>query len=59
MYTIVAFEGVRILDVKLTGPKKKKHVTIQPAKTLARGAIIDTTGSSNSSYLLTPVMLMD
>lgn len=58
MFTIVRFEGVRILSVQLTGKKTNKHVMIQPAKVIARGAIIDDTGTANSSHLLTPVMLV-
>ncbi len=58
MFTIVRFEGVRILDVKLTGKKDQKRVIIQPAKVLARGAIIDYTGTRTSSHLVTPVMLV-
>lgn len=58
-YKIVKFEGVRILGVKLTGPRSRKHLTIQPTRTLARGAIIDRTGSFTSKYLVTPVMLVD
>lgn len=58
MFTIVRFEGVRILDVKLTGPKNKKRVIIQPAKVLARNTIIDFDASS-SSHLVTPVMLVE
>lgn len=58
MFTIVRFEGVRILDVKLTGHKKNKRVIIQPAKIVARGAIIDREGTSRSSHLVAPVMLV-
>ena len=58
MYTIVAFEGVRILDVKLTGPMRKKHLTIQPAPMVARGVKLATSGTSQSSFLFTPAMLM-
>lgn len=58
MYTIVRFEGVRILDVKLTGKKDLKHVTVQPATVVARGAKIDYTGTHNSTHLVTPVMLV-
>ncbi len=57
-FTVVRFEGVRILDVKLTGKKENKRVIIQPAKVLARGGIIDTTGTHTSSHLVTPVMLV-
>lgn len=30
-YTIVKFAGVRIMDVKLSGGPKKRHLTVQPA----------------------------
>lgn len=58
MYTIVRFEGVRILDVKLTGKPNQKRVIIQPTKAIARGSIVDYSGSNNSSHLVTPVMLV-
>ncbi len=58
VFTIVRFEGVRILDVQLTGKKNDKRVIIQPAKIIARGAIIDTTGTATSNHLVTPVMLV-
>ena len=59
MYTIVRFEGVRILDVKLTGKKSLKRVIVQPATVIARGAKIDTTGTHYSTHLVTPVMLVE
>ncbi|MFK8114414.1 MAG: pilus assembly protein TadG-related protein [Rubripirellula sp.] len=59
MFTIVRFEGVRILDVKLTGKKDGKRVIVQPAKVLARNATIDFTGTHTSSHLVTPVMLVE
>ncbi|MDF1844686.1 MAG: TadG family pilus assembly protein [Rubripirellula sp.] len=59
MYTIVRFEGVRILDVKLTGKKSLKRVIVQPATVVARGAKIDTTGTHYSTHLVTPVMLVE
>lgn len=59
MYTIVRLEGVRILDVKLTGSKNGKRVTIQPAKMVARNAIISSTGSSSSQFLVSPVMIVE
>jgi hypothetical protein len=59
MFTIVRFEGIRILDVQLTGQKNKKRVIIQPAKVIARGAIIDKTGSAYSSHVMSPVMLVE
>lgn len=59
MYTIVRWEGVRILDVKLTGKPSGKRVMIQPAKVLARGTKIDYTGTHTSSHLVAPVMLVE
>lgn len=57
-YTIVRFEGVRILDVKLTGPMKQKRLIIQPAPMIARGSIVNQEVSQTSSTLFTPVMLV-
>ncbi len=59
MFTIVRWEGVRILDVKLTGKKDDKRVIIQPAKVIGRGTRIDYTGTTTSSHLVTPVMLVE
>lgn len=58
MYTIVGFEGVRILDVKLTGPKRKKCLTIQPCPLVIRHTVLSTSGDSRSDYLFSPVMLV-
>lgn len=38
-YTIVKWVGVRIMEVKLTGPMNKKRVIVQPAKVITYGAI--------------------
>lgn len=57
-YRITRFEGVTILAVKLTGPPSKKHLTIQPAQVLARGAVIKQSSSVESSTLFAPVMLV-
>lgn len=57
-YTIVRFEGIRILGVKLTGPMNKKHVTIQPAPTVAHYSIVEES-ITESEFLFTPVMLVD
>lgn len=58
-YTIVRFEGVRVLDVKLTGPMNQKRVLIQPCLTVARHAIVATSESVNTStHVFTPVMLV-
>lgn len=59
MYTIVAWEGVRILGVKLTGPMNKKHVTIQPCPMVARYSIFSDQSVPESEFLFTPVMLVD
>lgn len=59
MFSIVRFEGIRILDVKLTGKKDQKRVVIQPAKVIARGAQIDLAGQHFSSHLVTPVVLVE
>jgi Flp pilus assembly protein TadG len=59
MFTIVRWEGVRILDVKLTGKGSKKRVMIQPAKVFARGTRIDYSGTHTSTHLVSPVMLVE
>lgn len=59
VYTIVRFEGVRVLDVKLTGPMDQKRVMIQPCVAVARNAIVATSeGVGSSSHVYTPVMLV-
>lgn len=58
-FTIVRWEGVRILDVKLTGKKSEKRVIVQPEVVVARGAKIDYSGNKVSSYLFTPVLLVE
>ena len=59
MFMIVRWEGVRILDVKLTGRKNNKRLIVQPQKVLARNAMIDQTQSQESSHLFTPVLLVE
>lgn len=58
-YTIVRFEGIRILKVKLTGPMNKKHVVIQPCPMVARYSRYESSGITESEFLYTPVMLVD
>ncbi|WP_161604680.1 pilus assembly protein TadG-related protein [Roseiconus nitratireducens] len=58
-FTIVAWEGVRILGVKLTGPMHKKHLTIQPARMVAKHAIYSEDEFAETDFLYTPVMLVD
>lgn len=58
IYTIVAWQGIRIMDVKLTGPMNKKCVTIQMAPVVGRGIIpSETTGTS--SYVYSPAILIE
>lgn len=58
IYTIVAWQGIRIMDVKLTGPMKKKHLTIQVAPAVGRGVIPSTTVGT-SGYVYSPVILIE
>jgi hypothetical protein len=57
MYRVVAFGGVRIVDVKLTGPMSKKKVIIQPALVVDDSA---TTGpqSGTAYFVYQPVRLV-
>ena len=56
-YTIVAFAGVRIMEVKLTGSQSTKKVIIQPAKVVSRGAIPND-GATSSYFVYSPVWLV-
>jgi Flp pilus assembly protein TadG len=57
MYTIVKWQGIRIVAVKLTGSMSQKHVMIQVAPILVSGAIqAPTSGTSN--YVYSPVALV-
>lgn len=55
-FTVVAFGGVRVMDVKLTGPMKNKRVLIQPAYVVDRTALADPEGQSY--YVYRPPMLV-
>jgi len=57
IYTIVKWMGIRIVDVKLTGPMKKKHVTIQVAPVVTPG-VIPSTVTGTSSYVYSPAVLL-
>lgn len=57
MYIIERWVGVRILDVKLTGKMSGKRLIVQPAPIISRYAKVDTSGTSGSDYVLTPVYL--
>jgi Flp pilus assembly protein TadG len=58
IYTIVAWQGIRIMDVKLTGPMNKKNVTVQVAPVVGRG-IIPSETSGTSSYVYSPAILIE
>lgn len=58
MYTIVKWMGIRIVDVKLTGPMNKKHVTIQAAPVVGPG-VIPSTVTGTSSYVYSPAVLLE
>jgi Flp pilus assembly protein TadG len=57
IYTIVAWQGIRIVDVQLTGPMNKKHVTIQAAPVLAKG-VVPTTVAGTSYQVYSPAVLI-
>lgn len=58
-YDIVAFVGVRILDVNLTGSMSSKHLTVQPALVYTRGGIPNTSSTSQTSFgIYSPIFLV-
>ena len=56
-YTIVGFAGIRILDVKLTGPLSQRRVVIQPAVVVDESALIGDT-PAQSYYVFSVVRLV-
>jgi Flp pilus assembly protein TadG len=56
-YTIVKWQGIRIMAVQLTGSMSKKHVTIQVCPLLTSGVIQSAT-SGQSEYVYSPVVLV-
>jgi Flp pilus assembly protein TadG len=56
-YTIVKWQGIRIMAVKLTGSMSQKHVTIQVGPVIANGVIPSTTAGT-SEYVYSPVVLV-
>jgi Flp pilus assembly protein TadG len=56
-YTIVKWQGIRIMNVKLTGSMSQKNVMIQVAPVMAKGAIPSPT-TGTSSYVYSPVVLV-
>jgi len=58
-YDIVAWQGVRILAVDLTGSMTTKHLTVQPATVYTRGGIPSTSASNRTSLgIYSPVFLV-
>ena len=57
-YTITSFAGVRIMNVALTGAMKSKNVMIQPAAMRMRGGIKSTSGTPESHFIYSPVVLI-
>jgi Flp pilus assembly protein TadG len=56
-YTIVKWQGIRIVAVKLTGSMSQKHVTIQVAPVMT-GGIVPSTTTGTSKYVYSPVVLV-
>ncbi len=56
-YTIVKWQGIRIVNVKLTGSMSQKNVTIQVAPAMVKG-VVPSTATSSSKYVYSPVVLV-
>ncbi len=56
-YTIVKWQGIRIMEVKLTGSMSQKRVMIQVCPLIANGVIPSAT-SGTSEYVFSPVVLV-
>lgn len=56
-YTIVKFAGVRILDVKLSGGPRKRHLTVQPAVFTSPYVIRGNTDIFVDSILTAPITI--
>jgi hypothetical protein len=57
-YTIVHWWGVRIMEVKLTGPMNKKRVMIQLARVITRGGIETSDDVQTSTFVYSPAWLI-
>ena len=55
-YTIVAFAGIRVMEVVLTGSQNSKRILVQPAPVVASGMIPGTSGQG--SFVYSPVWLV-
>jgi Flp pilus assembly protein TadG len=56
-YTIVKWQGIRIMNVQLTGSMSQKNVMIQVCPALSKGVVPSTT-TGTSSYVFSPVVLV-
>lgn len=56
-YTIVHWQGIRIVNVKLTGSMSQKNVTIQVAPVMVKG-VVPSTSTDYSNYVYSPVVLV-
>lgn len=56
-YTIVAFAGVRVMDIDLTGSMSKKRVVIQPAVVVDASAIGDETEEPSFAVFTPPTLV--
>lgn len=57
VYTVVGFAGIRIMNVKLTGPMRHKRLIIQPAF-VVDDAVVAEPGPGPSYYVYRPVQLV-
>jgi Flp pilus assembly protein TadG len=56
-YTIVKWQGIRIMNVKLTGSMSQKNVMIQVAPVTSKG-VVPSPSTETSSYVYSPVVLV-
>jgi Flp pilus assembly protein TadG len=57
-YTIVQWAGVRILNVKLTGPMSSKQLIVQPAPVIARNVVAGDASRTWSDSIYSAVVLV-
>ncbi len=57
-YTIIRWCGVRIMDVKLTGPQLQKRLIVQPAPVASPGILPSANGSGTSKYVYSRAFLV-
>jgi len=57
-YDIVAFVGIRVMSVDLTGSMSSKNLTVQPALVYTRGGIASTSSTQQSYGAYSPVWLV-